>query len=95
MEGNTMHDCQITEESECDYMDRKKQDRKYQTDDLIVYWIPDKCTHACACWRGLPEVFRLGERPWVVMSGASPEEIIETIDKCPSDALKYELPAGS
>ncbi len=76
-------------------MDKKDIIKKYQTDDLIVYWIPKKCTHACACWRGLPEVFKPRERPWIVMEGATAEQIIETIDKCPSDALKYELPDGS
>ena len=76
-------------------MEKKNLVKKYQTDDLIVYWIPQKCTHACACWKGLPEVFKPVERPWIVMEGATAERIIETIDKCPSDALKYELPEGS
>lgn len=76
-------------------MDNKNIVKKYQTDDLIVYWIPKKCTHACTCWQSLPEVFKPRERPWIVLEGATAEQIIETIDKCPSDALKYELPEGS
>lgn len=70
-------------------------ERKYQIDDLIVYWYPQRCTHACACWKGLPQVFKPRERPWVKIEAAAPEQIIETVDKCPSDALKYELPVGS
>jgi len=76
-------------------MNKKNLVKKYQTDDLIVYWIPEKCTHACTCWRDLPEVFKPKERPWINIEGATAEQIIETIDKCPSDALKYELPEGS
>lgn len=76
-------------------MDTKDVVKKYQTSDLIVYWIPQKCTHACACWRGLPQVFKPKERPWIKIDAASAEQIIATIDKCPSDALKYELPEGS
>ncbi len=29
------------------------------------------------------------------MEDATPEQIIATVDKCPTDALKYELPEGS
>lgn len=76
-------------------MNKENIVKKYQTDDLIVYWIPQKCTHACACWQGLPEVFKPNKRPWITMEGATAEQIIATIDKCPSDALKYALPEGS
>lgn len=76
-------------------MDKKNIVKKYKTDDLIVYWIPEKCTHACTCWKSLPEVFNPKERPWISVDGAAPEKIIKTIDKCPSNALKYELPEGS
>jgi uncharacterized Fe-S cluster protein YjdI len=76
-------------------MDKKDIVKKYQNDDLIVYWIPQKCTHAGACWKGLPEVFKPMERPWIKIEGATAEQIIATIDKCPTDALKYALPEGS
>ena len=70
--------------------------REYKNDQLIVYWDPDKCEHAAYCFTCLPDVFRPGERPWVSLhKAASPEEIITTIDKCPSGALSYALPEGS
>ncbi|MGI1659304.1 MAG: (4Fe-4S)-binding protein [Desulfitobacterium sp.] len=69
--------------------------RVYRTDDLIVYWDARQCSHAGKCWRNLPQVFRPDERPWVNLASATPEEIIATVDKCPTDALKYELPEGS
>lgn len=76
-------------------MDRKNIQKKYTTNNLIIYWIPEKCTHACTCWRSLPEVFNPRVKPWITADGAAAEQIIETIDKCPSGALKYELPEGS
>lgn len=76
-------------------MDKEKILKRYKTDDLIVYWLPEKCTHACTCWRSLPEVFNPRVKPWIDVTGAAAEKIIETIDRCPSGALKYELPEGS
>ncbi|HPF44541.1 MAG TPA: (4Fe-4S)-binding protein [Syntrophomonadaceae bacterium] len=73
----------------------EKQIRVYQTDDLIVYWDAKQCSHVGKCWQSLPQVFKPKERPWITMDAASPEEIIAAIDKCPTDALKYELPEGS
>jgi CDGSH-type Zn-finger protein len=47
------------------------------------------CAHDGSCVRGLPAVFRRGRIPWIDPDGASPEEIMATIDKCPSGALGY------
>lgn len=75
--------------------DSKVNMRKYSHDDLIVLWYPEKCTHAGECWRGLGKVFRPSKRPWVDINAAPAEEIIKTIDKCPSGALKYSFPENS
>lgn len=69
--------------------------REYRTDDLIVYWDAKQCSHAGKCWQNLPQVFKPKERPWITMADATPEQIIKTIDKCPTDALKYQLTKGS
>jgi uncharacterized Fe-S cluster protein YjdI len=69
--------------------------REYQTDDLIVYWDAKQCSHAGKCWQNLPQVFNPDKRPWITMAAATPEEIIKTIDTCPTDALKYQLKKGS
>ena len=47
------------------------------------------CAHDESCVRGLPSVFSNGRIPWIDPDGASPEEIMATIDKCPSGALGY------
>jgi len=72
-----------------------KHTRIYRSKDLIVYWSSKDCVHAGNCWRGLPGVFRPKERPWILLEQASPEEIFQTIDTCPTEALRYELPEGS
>ncbi|MBI4290443.1 MAG: CDGSH iron-sulfur domain-containing protein [Betaproteobacteria bacterium] len=49
------------------------------------------CSHAGFCTEGLKSVFRMGEEPWIDPDGASAEEIIETVKKCPSGALSYSI----
>lgn len=63
--------------------------RKYKNDDITVYWKPSSCIHASTCVNELPLVFRSEERPWVRMDGASTNDIIEVVDKCPVDALMW------
>ena len=49
------------------------------------------CAHDKACVRNLPSVFNDKKRIWIDPNGARPEEIIETIKKCPSGALSYKI----
>jgi uncharacterized Fe-S cluster protein YjdI len=69
--------------------------RTYADSEIVVYWYPELCIHARHCVNVLPEVFRPEQRPWVRVDGASPLEIILTIDRCPSGALRYALPERS
>ena len=48
------------------------------------------CSHAAHCTNDLPKVWRTGIEPWIDPDGASPEQAIEVIRKCPSGALGYE-----
>lgn len=66
-------------------MDKKK----YSNDEITVVWQHKMCTHSTKCWKGLGEVFKPKERPWVNMDGASTEAIMAQVDKCPSGALSY------
>lgn len=68
---------------------------EYRTDDLVVHWNPQRCMHDTHCFIGLPEVFDPEVRPWVKLEGAPAAAIIQAIDRCPSGALKYSIPAGS
>jgi len=49
-----------------------------------------RCVHAAECLRRLPSVFDLKGRPWIQVDGASAEEIVSTIESCPSGALQYQ-----
>ncbi|MDP2871212.1 MAG: (4Fe-4S)-binding protein [Bacillota bacterium] len=69
--------------------------RTYANDDIIVYWYPELCIHVRHCANILPEVFRPDKRPWVNLEGGTAREIVLTIDRCPSGALRYTLPEGS
>lgn len=71
------------------------RDRTYRNQDIIVYWYPEECSHAGKCWQTLPQVFDVNKRPWVDLNGSTAEEIIRTIDLCPSRSLQYSLPPGS
>jgi CDGSH-type Zn-finger protein len=49
------------------------------------------CAHAGRCTDGLASVFRLKEEPWIHPDAASRDEIIATIQQCPSGALSYSI----
>jgi uncharacterized Fe-S cluster protein YjdI len=76
-------------------MEEKNQYREYKSEDLIVYWNLSLCSHSGKCMALLPQVFSPDKRPWVCMEGAGPQEIINTIDKCPTGALRYQLTENS
>lgn len=68
--------------------------KEYTNDEIVVCWEPKKCIHSRNCVKGLPKVFDRAKRPWVNMSGASSEEIMKVIDRCPSGALSYRRVGG-
>ncbi len=49
------------------------------------------CAHAGRCTDGLASVFRLNEEPWIHPDSGSADEIIATIQQCPSGALSYSV----
>lgn len=64
--------------------------KEYQKGDVKVIWEPTKCIHAGICARGLPDVFKPKEKPWVQVQGATKDEIIDQVAKCPSGALSIK-----
>jgi uncharacterized Fe-S cluster protein YjdI len=60
---------------------------KYKTEEVSVIWQPHLCIHSGICARGLPEVFRPREKPWVDIQAESAEAIRAQVYKCPSGAL--------
>ena len=66
-----------------------KESIKYTNGEVTVVWKPNLCIHSGNCARGLQEVFKPREKPWIKMDGATSERIMEQVKKCPSGALSY------
>ena len=66
-------------------MPLKKQ--HYNNDEVTVIWQPHLCIHSGICFKGLAEVFDPRRKPWIDMSRADTQKIIEQVKKCPSGAL--------
>jgi uncharacterized Fe-S cluster protein YjdI len=62
-----------------------------QSAHIIVHYDPAVCTHAGRCVQSLPSVFNVSRNPWIDANGASPEEIVAAVARCPSGALTCEL----
>ncbi|WP_127128957.1 (4Fe-4S)-binding protein [Pseudoflavitalea rhizosphaerae] len=60
---------------------------QYTNGDVTVVWKPELCKHSGRCVTQLPLVFNLQQRPWVNMSGADSERILEQVKRCPTGAL--------
>jgi uncharacterized Fe-S cluster protein YjdI len=65
--------------------------RKYSGEAIDVFFNTDVCTHSGNCVRGNPEVFDVKRKPWVIADNDTPQAVANTIDTCPSGALKYIL----
>lgn len=63
--------------------------KEYSNEEVTVVWKPDLCIHSEKCWRGLPNVFRPKEKPWINVENVNAEELKKQIDQCPSGALSY------
>lgn len=71
---------------------RAKKERAYPGAGILVHDDRTLCSHSAECVRGLPAVFRPGERPWIQPeAAASVDEIVRTIRRCPTGALSYTL----
>jgi CDGSH-type Zn-finger protein len=79
----------FSDKKESDGRHDKRED--YTSGDLTVHDNRALCSHAGECTRGLPSVFNSEARPWIDPSKASPEDIVETVKRCPSGALSHSL----
>ncbi|MDP4187049.1 MAG: (4Fe-4S)-binding protein [Bacteroidota bacterium] len=63
--------------------------KKYTNGEITVVWQPHLCNHSGICFTQLLNVFNPRRRPWVDMTAASTQDIIKTVDDCPTMALSY------
>jgi len=61
----------------------------YRGKDIEVSFDLDQCVHIGECLRGLPRVFQLRRRPWVLPDEGDIDAVIETVLRCPSGALQF------
>jgi uncharacterized Fe-S cluster protein YjdI len=64
--------------------------KEYSNGEVTVVWQPDKCIHSAVCVKGLPNVFRPREVPWIEINAATSQEIVDQVSKCPSGALSIK-----
>jgi len=64
--------------------------KEYTNDEITVFWDPKKCIHSAECLKSQRGVFDVHKSPWINMEGATTEEIMAAIDRCPSGALSYK-----
>lgn len=63
--------------------------KHYSNGQVTIVWKADICIHSGKCAGGLPSVFDPRERPWIRPEGATTQQIVAQIEKCPSGALTY------
>lgn len=64
--------------------------REYKKEDLTILWDASKCTHSAICAKGLPQVFKPKEKPWVKTENDTKQNIKEQVLLCPSKALSIK-----
>ena len=70
-------------------MDKNNITKEYTNDEVTIVWQSGKCIHSGICVKNNPAVFHPKEQPWIQPENATSDEIIATVDKCPSGALNY------
>lgn len=65
----------------------------YTNGEVTIIWTPSRCTHSKRCWHGLPDVFKPGEKPWIMPEGADTMAIVDQVGQCPSGALTFRMNA--
>ncbi|GGG41549.1 (4Fe-4S)-binding protein [Bizionia arctica] len=63
--------------------------KNYTNEEVTIVWEPEKCIHSGICVRGLGNVFKPKEKPWIKIEAASTDELIRQVKACPSGALSF------
>lgn len=65
--------------------------RKYTNGEVTIIWQPNKCCSSGICVKMSPKVFCPTQKPWIQPLNSTTEDIITTVEKCPSGALTYYM----
>ena len=63
----------------------------YSNGEITVNWQPHVCIHSGICFKGLSGVFDPQRKPWIDITKATSQEIMDQIKKCPSGALSFTV----
>lgn len=66
-------------------------EKEYSNGEVTIVWKPSLCIHSTNCWRGLPQVFRPKEKPWIQPEKGSSQQVLSQVANCPSGALSTYL----
>lgn len=70
-------------------------DRRYTGSSADVTYNLARCIHAEHCVHQLAQVFDRNKRPWILADAATPDELGDVIQMCPSGALHIERKDGA
>ena len=65
--------------------------QSYETDDIIVTFDPTLCRHTGVCLRGLPDVFDVRRKRWIMPDLQPADAVAQQVARCPSGALQATL----
>ena len=66
----------------------KSHDRHYRGKEASVTFDTHRCIHAEVCVRGLPQVFDVSRRPWILPDEGDPKRLERVVLGCPTGALR-------
>ena len=64
--------------------------KSFVGDGVTISFDPDVCEHSGNCVKGLATVFDATKKPWIDPNGASADEVVAQVARCPSGALRVE-----
>ena len=65
--------------------------KEYTNGEVTIVWKPDLCIHSGICVKGLGEVFKPKEKPWIKVEAASTSDLVNQVKECPSGALSHYM----
>ena len=71
----------------------KSEVRHYRGNRASVTFDSHRCIHAEVCVRGMPEVFDVSRRPWIMPDAGDPKRLERVVLGCPTGALRMAPPS--
>jgi uncharacterized Fe-S cluster protein YjdI len=65
--------------------------KNYTNGEVTIVWEAEKCIHSAICVKGLPDVFKPKEKPWIKIEAALTSDLINQVKSCPSGALSFYM----